>query len=78
MNEAVSRDLFARDVEVLRNLTALRKWTILQAEYPTIDVIFTEEGKAPLRVRVVAANWNSDPAVFELLEPDGRAIPRVP
>lgn len=75
MNELVSKALFDREVANLLRLAALRGWTVHRAEFPVFDVQFEGEGKHPLRIRMIATDWNDLPPSVELLAPDGTFLP---
>jgi hypothetical protein len=79
MNELVSRALFERDVSGLRGrLLTSRKWMLYSREYPVLDVGFRAESRQELRLRLVAKNWNEEPASVELLNSEGEFLTEAP
>ena len=71
MNELASKELFDADVANLARLAAIRGWTLHEVKFPVIDVSFHEAERRPLRVRLVANNWNELPPSVELRAADG-------
>ncbi|MGC1863981.1 MAG: putative metal-binding protein [Methylocystis sp.] len=79
MLELLSQAAFERDVGRLdRRTAAHRRWTVVQAEYPTLDVIFGHTVAAPLRIRSTCVDWDDMPPSVELLEVDGSHLRRTP
>lgn len=74
MNVVASRALFNRDIELLPRLAASRAWIVNKVEFPIVDVTFTEPGRKPLRVRLVANDWNELPPSVELLRENGEFL----
>jgi hypothetical protein len=74
MNEAASKALFSAEVPNLPRLAAMRGWTVYQAEFPIFEIEFSAQGRRPLRVRVIAMEWNEQPPSVELLAPDGTRL----
>lgn len=74
MNELASKALFAAEVANLPRLATIRGWTVHQAEFPVFDIGFSDEGRRPVRLRVLAHDWNEQPPSVELLTPDGTRL----
>ncbi|HVS53590.1 MAG TPA: hypothetical protein VHD62_14640 [Opitutaceae bacterium] len=74
MNALASQALFDRDVSVIPRFAQLRGWTVHRIEFPVVDVTFVEEGRKPLRVRLVAKEWDELPPSIELLAPNGEFL----
>lgn len=74
MNELLSKALFTAEVANLPRLAAMRGWTVHRAEYPVFDLGFTAEKRKPLRIRLLAAEWNEQPPSVELLSADGTRL----
>lgn len=72
MNEAIARELFARDAgRIPDSLLTVRNWKIYQREFPVLDVGFRGEGRTEMRVRFVAKDWNDFPPSIQLLNAEG-------
>jgi hypothetical protein len=79
MNEAVSKALFRRDVIGLSGrLLTSRNWQLYSKEFPVLDVGFRAQGRAELRVRLLATNWNYEPTSIELLNSAGEFLMQLP
>jgi len=76
MLEALARGAFERDVGRLdKRLVKRRRWTVVAADYPVLDVIFGHPSRAPLRLRITCDDWDDLPPSIELLTSDGAHIP---
>lgn len=72
MNEAISRALFDADVgKISDKLIATRNWKLYSREFPVLDVGFQAAGRAEMRIRMTANNWNDAPPSIELLDSAG-------
>lgn len=79
MNEALSKDLFDKDLSgVSSRLLLLRNWKIYTQQFPILDVGFRAEKRPELRIRIIATNWNDEPASVELCDGDGSFLSKVP
>jgi len=79
MNEAISKALFERDVRGLSDrLLASRNWKLYSKEFPVLDVGFRADGRPELRLRLLAKNWNEEPASVELLNSAGEFLAQAP
>lgn len=74
MNTLASQALFDREIAILPRLAHLRGWTTHKIEYPVIDVTLADKGRSPLRVRLVAKEWDEVPPSVELLAPNGEFL----
>lgn len=69
-HEAISRQLFERDVAVLSDKVAKEMDVVVNSrEFPILDV--TINHKVPLRLKFICNNWNDAPPSIELLTSDG-------
>jgi hypothetical protein len=69
--EVLSRAGFERDVTTIDARVAKRReWTILEASFPTFDVIFNH-ASAPIRLRLECSNSDEQPPSIDLLNVDG-------
>lgn len=79
MLELLSRAAFERDVRRLDSRTAAhRNWTVLQAEYPVLDVILGHPTAAPLRLRFTCVDWDDLPPSVEVLDAAGQHLAQAP
>jgi Predicted metal binding domain len=79
VNEIISRGLFERDVSGLgERLLTSRNWKLYSREFPVLDVGFCAVGRPELRLRLVAKNWNEEPASVELLNSVGEFLAEAP
>lgn len=69
MHEAASRALFEEEVAKLRpELLESRGWTLFSKEYPSLDVGFSAQDGARLRLRLLCNDWNELPPSVEFLD----------
>lgn len=79
MNHALSKALFDDETRFFnQRLLELRGWAVNRMSYPVLDVTFLSAGRKSFRVRLICNNYNSNPASFELLSPDGFYLAHVP
>ena len=72
MHEALARANFERDVAFLTDAVAARlRLTLHSRAFPVLDA--TVEHNKPLRLRMMADDWNDLPPSIALLKPDGTA-----
>jgi hypothetical protein len=79
MNEVASKALF--DLEAIglsERLLAVRSWKMYNKEFPVLDVGFGSDSRAEFRVRLIAANWNDEPPIVELLTSTGEFLTKLP
>jgi len=75
MLRELSKAAFDRDVGRLAPRLAKRRgWTVLQAEYPVLDIVFRHAGASPLRLRFTCDHWDEQPPAIELLREDGSVV----
>jgi hypothetical protein len=77
--EALSRAKFDRDVGRidLRSARAFG-WTILASTFPVLDVLFSHQTAAPLRLRLTCDDWDELPPAVELLDASGAHLMAPP
>lgn len=79
MNEALSKELFEQDLSGLADrLLTLRNWKIYTREFPILDVGFRATERPELRIRIIANNWNDEPASVELRDVKGEFLSKAP
>lgn len=79
MLEALSRAAFDRDVGRIDARSArMCDWTILEANYPILDVLFNHASAAPLRLRLNCTDWDELPPSIELLNGEGKHLDTAP
>jgi hypothetical protein len=77
--EALSRAAFNRDVERIDPRSArIYGWTILEAEFSILDVVFEHASAAPLRLRLHCEDWDEQPPSIALLSRDGERLTEPP
>jgi hypothetical protein len=77
--EALSRASFDRDVGRIDTRSArMYGWTIVEASYPILDVVFNHAVAAPLRLRLTCTDWDELPPSIELLAADGQHLSTAP
>ena len=75
MLRELSKAAFDRDVGRLDPRLAKRRgWTVLQADYPVLDVVLRHGGASPLRLRFTCDHWDEEPPAIELLREDGLGV----
>ena len=79
MHPALSRAFFESETHgITEEHCALRQWQPFKIEYPVLDVGFTSEQGAQLRVRLLCDDWNELPPPIELLNFDGEYLTKKP
>ena len=79
MLEALSRANFERDVGGIDARSARRLgWSVLNATYPVLDVLFGHAIAAPLRLRLTCDDWDELPPAIELLGAGGAHLAVAP
>lgn len=79
MLELLSRAAFDRDIGRIDARSArMYDWTIVEANYPILDVIFNHFSTVPLRLRLTCADWDEIPPSIELLDADGKHLGTAP
>ncbi|BAM93142.1 hypothetical protein S58_71780 [Bradyrhizobium oligotrophicum S58] len=79
MLKALSKAAFDRDVGRIDVRSArMRGWTILEANYPILDVLFDHAAAAPLRLRFRCDDWDEVPPSIELLNREGHHLTTAP
>jgi hypothetical protein len=77
--EALSKAVFDRDVaQIDRRSARMRDWTIIEASYPVLDVVFNHPSAAPLRLRLQCDDWDELPPSIQLLSKDGQPLAAPP
>jgi hypothetical protein len=77
--KALSNAAFDRDVGRIDSRSArIYDWTILQASYPTLDIIFNHSSAKPLRLRLDCTDWDELPPSIELLDANGKHLTGAP
>lgn len=77
MHPLLARNRFDADLRGLtQEVCELRGWKVLKREWPSLDILFTKEGRTPLRTRWRCDRWDALPPSVELLEEDGRPLGR--
>ena len=78
MHEAASRALFEEEVGKLRpELLESRGWTIFSKDYPILEVGFSAQDDARLRLRFTCDDWNDRPPSVQFLDSEGRPVPTI-
>lgn len=78
MHPAASRALFdAAMVTLEPRLLEARGWQIVTSTYPTLDIVFRDAARKPLRLRLNCTDWNELPPEIELLKEDGSYPPEI-
>lgn len=79
MHEAISRALFEQQVAGLNERVAQnRNWTLHEVAYPMVDCEFRDDGRTPLRLRLICNEWDALPPSIELLHADGTYLTSLP
>lgn len=80
VNRELSERLFLAETGFCENrkLMETRGWVVLVRAYPTLDVQFSAEGKATIRMRALCEDWDDLPPSVELLDEAGTPLPRFP
>jgi putative metal binding uncharacterized protein len=78
VHRAVCNVLFDRQVGFSPALLAERAWEVLSCEFPTLEVLFTDPGRVPLRVKMTCADWNEFPPSIALLDREGEFLINIP
>lgn len=79
MLEAFAKATFDRDVGRIDSRSArIYGWTILEAEFPTLDVLFEHASAAPLRLQLHCGDWDELPPSIALLNCDGERLLQPP
>lgn len=55
-----------------------RGWKFNQIEFPIIDCTFSAEGREPIRIRMIADDWDDLPPEIHLLNPEGERLTKLP
>lgn len=79
MLKALSKAAFDRDVgRIDPRSVRMRDWTIIEADYPVLDVLFGHASAPPLRLRLVCDDWDEIPPSIQLLDKDGQFLTTAP
>jgi hypothetical protein len=77
--EALSKAAFEREVGRIDPRSAQRRgWTIVEATYPVLDVLFEHAKAAPMRLRLICNDWDEIPPSIQLLNRDGSPLVPLP
>jgi hypothetical protein len=77
--EALSRAAFDRDVRRIDARSArIYGWTIVEATYPILDVVFNHRTVVALRLRLHCADWDELPPAIVLLDVQGGLLTAAP
>ena len=75
MHEAASRALFEEEVAKLgQELLESRGWTLFAKEFPVLDVGFSAQDGARLRLRLLCDDWNERPPSVQFIDSEGRPL----
>ena len=78
MHEAASRALFEEEVSKLGpELLEARRWTLTKREFPLLEVEFSADDGARLRLRLACDDWNDRPPSVVFLDAQGQALPSI-
>jgi hypothetical protein len=79
VHESLSRRLFEDAVALLTpSLCASRRWRVVEASYPILDVEFNAPGRTTMRVHLTCEGWNGQAPSAALLAADGTALTQPP
>lgn len=79
MLEALSRAAFDRDIgRIDPRSVRMYDWTIIQASYPVLDVLFNHALAEPLRLRLECNEWDEIPPSIQVLSKDGQTLAAAP
>lgn len=74
VHRAAAKALFDKQVGFSPILLAERHWELLHREFPVLEIVFTANGRVPLRVRLNCPDWNETPPAIALLDRDGNYL----
>jgi len=75
MHDAASRALFEEEVSKLGlEVISLRGWTLFCKAFPILDVGFSAQDGARIRLKLVCDDWNERPPSVQFLDWDGRPL----
>ncbi len=75
MHELASRTLFEDQTKHLGGrLLRERRWSVISASYPVLDVVFEGADRVPMRVRMDCQDWNDLPPGVTLLDREGKPL----
>jgi hypothetical protein len=78
MHEAASRALFDEEVAKLGpELLNARGWIVLKREYPTLEIEFSADDGARLRMRLACNDWNERPPSVVFIDAQGQALSSI-
>jgi hypothetical protein len=78
MHEAASRALFEEEVSKIRSeLLDLRGWTLFSKEYPILEMGFSAQDGARIRLKLVCDDWNERPPSVQFLDWEGRPLTAI-
>jgi hypothetical protein len=78
MHEAASRALFDEEVAKLGpELLNARGWIVLKREYPTLEIEFSANDGARLRLRLVCNDWNERPPSVVFIDAQGQVLSSI-
>lgn len=79
MLEALARANFERHVAAIdARVAARRGWTIVEREFPILDIVFEHERARSLRLRFHCDDWDARPPLIEIVEVDGSPMETLP
>lgn len=79
MLEALARANFERDIARIHpRAIAEREWTIVEARYPILDLVFNHSTAKPLRLKLICTDWDDLPPSIELLDASGAYLQAKP
>jgi hypothetical protein len=75
VHELASRNMFEDQTKHLEGrLLEVRRWRLISASYPVLEICFEGDGRAPMRLRVGCDDWNDLPPSVTLLDGEGKAL----
>lgn len=79
MLSALAQANYQRDVSAIDPQAVKRMgWTIVEAAFPVLDVIFSHASAKPIRLRLECGDWDELAPAIEILDADGTQISVMP
>lgn len=79
MHSALSEGLFEQQTsKIAGSILEVRKWRVMVRAFPYFEVMFTEEARRAIRVRMACDNWNDAPPSIAILAEDGAPLVALP
>ena len=78
MHEVVARALFEEEVSKLGpEVMSLRDWALFCKEFPILDIGFSAQDGARIRLKLVCDHWNERPPSVQFLDWEGRPLSAI-